>query len=758
MNFPLATKVLVVDSAVSDYQSLIDSVGRDTEVVVLKAEQDGVAQITQMLSDRQNIQALHILSHGESGLLKLGNTDLNLDSLERYAPSIRKWATALAKNADLLLYGCKVAAGAWGQRFVKQLSSLTGANIAASTNLTGSEALGGDWNLEFTTGQLRSPLAFQPAAMNAYEAVLVTFLNETFTGSDVSDRSWLFGVDQPGNSARANPFLTASPTVIAPTGGLAGNSGTLDPVGQGVLRLTNNSNDQAAFVLYNRALPANAGLSISFDLFAYGGTGADGLSFFLIDGAASPTTAGAFGGSLGYANRTDAVVAPGVQGGFIGIGFDEFGNFSNPTEGRTGTAPGSGFVNDAVAIRGSQASGYTFITNNQLAFGIDTPGAGVTRDQARRKVRIDITQAGLLSVQIDSNQDDDFDDPGERPITNFSVSSVIGRTPGTLKFGFAASTGSLTNFHEVRNLAITDDFPDPTIPPITPPPVTPPGITPPGITPPDLGERDQDCIPGEKIVGSNRNNRLRGVPSREDPIFGRRGNDNIKGFSCPDNLNGGLGNDRIFGGSGGDLIRGRRGRDRLIGNDGRDRILGQQSNDVVRGGKGNDIIDAGLGKDRINGGQGNDIIRGRRGRDVIRGSSGNDVIQGQKSVDKLLGGNGDDTITGGQGDDLITGGRGKDLLNGRAGADQFIYRNFNERNDRIRGFEVRRDLIVIGQIFSGDSYPSSQPFTDYIRLFRSGSNTIVRVDTNGTAVGGFQALTRLENIVPSSLSASNFVF
>lgn len=754
MNFHLATKVLIVDPAVTDYQSLIDGIGRDTEVVVLEAKQDGVAQITQILSDRQNIQTLHILSHGESGLLKLGSTHLNLQTLDRYAASIRGWASALAKNADVLLYGCRVAAGIWGQHFVEQISDLTGANIAASTNLTGSAALGGNWDLEFTTGQRRSPLAFHPAAMNAYEGVLVVFLDETFTGADVSDRSWLFGVDQPGNPARANPFLTANPTVAAPLGGLAGNPGIADPVGQGVLRLTSTNTDQAAFVLYNRALPSNAGLSIVFDLFAYGGTGADGLSFFLIDGAASPTTAGAFGGSLGYANRTQPTVEPGVEGGFIGIGFDEFGNFSNPTEGRIGVAPGSGFVSDAVAIRGSESAGYAFLTNNQLAFGIDTPGAGVTRDQARKRVRIDITQAGLLSVQIDGNQDNDFNDPGEQPIVNFDVSTVSGITPATLKFGFAASTGSLTNFHEIRNLSITDDVVDPTLPPVTPPPVTPPSVISP---PPRPGDREQDCIPGQRIVGNNRNNRLRGVPLREDPIFGRRGNDDIKGFSCPDNLNGDLGNDRVSGGKGSDLIRGRRGRDNLIGNDGRDRLMGQKSNDVIRGGRNNDMINAGLGNDRINGGQNRDTILGRRGRDNIRGSKGDDNIRGQKSVDILLGGNGSDTLIGGQAADLITGGRGRDLVIGRAGADQFIYRAMNERNDINRGFEVRRDVIVISQIISREDYRSSQPFDDYVRIRQLGSNTIVRVDGNGDAPGGFQAITRLENITASSLSVSNFV-
>jgi Ca2+-binding RTX toxin-like protein len=755
MNFHASTKVLIVDSAVTDYQSLIDSVGTDTEVIVLKAEQDGVAQITQVLSDRQNIQTLHILSHGESGLLKLGNTSLNLHSLERYAPSIRKWVTALAKNADVLLYGCKVAAGALGQSFVKQLSNLTGATIAASTNLTGSGALGGDWDLEFTTGQVRSPLAFQPAAMNAYEGVLVEFLNETFTGADVTDRSWLFGVDQPNNPTRANPFLTANPTVAAPAGGLQGNPGTPDAVGQGVLRLTNNTNDQAAFVLYNRALPANAGLSIVFDLFSYGGTGADGLSFFLIDGAVSPTTAGAFGGSLGYANRSQPTNA-GVQGGFIGIGFDEFGNFSNPNEGRTGTAAGSGFVPDAVAIRGSEASGYTFLTNNQLAFGIDTPGAGVTRDQARRRVKIDITKAGLLSVQIDSNRDNDFDDPGEQPIVNFNVSSASGVIPSTLKFGFAAGTGDSTNFHELRNLSITDDV---TPPVVTPPVVTPPVVTPPVISPPPRpGERDGDCLPGKRIIGTNRKDRLRGVPSYQDPIAGRKGNDSLKGYSCGDDINGGLGKDSISGGKGFDVIKGQRGRDSIRGNFNEDNIEGQRGNDVIWGGQGKDRIRGGLGDDRVYGGRNLDTIRGRRGKDTIVGSGGRDSIWGQQGNDALYGSNGNDTIFGGNGDDLITGGRARDTLIGGGGSDRFIYRAISERGDRIRDFAVSEDVIVVSQIAPGSKSRNSQPFADYIQLVQSGSSTLVRVDANGNSAGGFKPLVTLEGVAPSSLGASNFVF
>jgi hypothetical protein len=861
MTFHLSTnvlKVLIVDSTVPNYQTLIDSVSPDTEVVVLNAEQDGIAQITQAMSDplrvaqrgRQNIQTLHILSHGEPGLLQLGNTKLNWQSLDRYAPAIQGWAKALTTHAEVLLYGCKVAADDFGKTFVRQLAHLTGATFAASTNLTGSAALGGDWNLEFTTGKVRAPLAFQTAAMNAYASVLATpFLTETFANEDVSDRNWLFGVDKPGDPTRANPFLTASSTVTAPTGGLPGNPGTPDPVGQGVLRLTNASNNQAAFVLYNRALPANAGLSITFDLFSYGGTGADGLSFFLIDGTTSPTRAGAFGGSLGYANRTEPTVEPGVAGGFIGVGFDEFGNFSNPNEGRTGTAAGSGFVRDAVAIRGSQASEYTFLTNSPLAFGIDTPGPGVTREQARRRVQIDITQSGLLSVQIDGNQDNDFDDAGERPITNFNVATASGDTPETLKFGFAASTGDLTNFHEIRSLSILpiSDAPETadasarvipgssvqiaglsatdangiasykilTLPnssqgslflgnptaggtpivagqSLTPAQITQvffqatstlsslsqftytgvdtlgaedatngvplptPTPTPTPAPPPDTEDRRRGCRPGEEIVGNRRNNRLNATPLRQDTILGRRGNDKIRGLDCADILNGGLGRDNVSGGSGSDLVKGRRGNDRLKGNDGDDILLGQQSDDVVRGGKGNDKINGGLGNDRVNGGRNSDNIRARRGRDIARGGGNRDTIRGQQGDDKLLGGTGNDTLIGGQGADSLIGGSGQDMLMGRAGADRYIYRSIRDRGDTIGDFEVRRDVIVIRPIVNKSSYGSANRFADYVRLVRSGADTIVRVDGNGDAAGGFRSLVTLTGIAPASLSASNF--
>lgn len=466
-----STALVVVDSTVKDYQGLIDSVSSNTKVLVLDAAQDGIEQITTALHHFHNLSSLHILSHGEPGALQLGNTWLSLATLERYTEQIQSWAKAITADANIFLYGCRVAAGTVGQAFVQQLSQWVSAPIAASTTLTGSTRLGGDWFLEFATGEINAPLAFAPVATAAYPHVLavpVNLLTETFTGSDVVDKRWLFGVND-ATIGQLNPFLTARNTGEAPEGGLPGNPSpgagaypAIDAEGSGVLRLTNNTTNQAAYVLYDNPLPASAGLIIEFDLFSYGGTGADGISFFLADGANPPNDAGGFGGSLGYAQINASFQGAGVQGGYLGVGFDEYGNYSNPTEGRVG---GTAFTPDAIAVRGSQANNYAYLTGTgagELPFSIDAPTAA-TREEAGRRVRIELTPTGRLFVQIDANRDGDYTDAGESPtaLQNYDVIAANGEVPDTFTFGFASGTGIFTNNHEIRNLQVSQ----PTSPP-----------------------------------------------------------------------------------------------------------------------------------------------------------------------------------------------------------------------------------------------------------------------------------------------------
>ena len=85
---------------------------------------------------------------------------------------VKEWAKGLVSDAEILLYGCNVAKGDFGAAFAQRLSQLTGANVAASTSLTGSAKKGGDWELEYATGEIKASLAFGPQVQEAYQGIL----------------------------------------------------------------------------------------------------------------------------------------------------------------------------------------------------------------------------------------------------------------------------------------------------------------------------------------------------------------------------------------------------------------------------------------------------------------------------------------------------------------------------------------------------------------------------------------------------------
>ena len=177
-------EVVFVDPRVADYQKLLDQAlqGRGlaeaakVEVVVLDLASDGVDQIANWLGQYQNqpLRAVHILSHGEAGELQLGTAVLDAGNVDAYAERLTSWSRGLAADADLLIYGCNVAAGDFGGAFVDRLASLTGADVAASDDRTGTAALGGDWTLEKSTGLLETATLTPGAAGYDYLLSSVT--------------------------------------------------------------------------------------------------------------------------------------------------------------------------------------------------------------------------------------------------------------------------------------------------------------------------------------------------------------------------------------------------------------------------------------------------------------------------------------------------------------------------------------------------------------------------------------------------------
>ncbi|NEQ23896.1 MAG: DUF11 domain-containing protein [Microcoleus sp. SIO2G3] len=305
-------------------------------------------------------------------------------------------------------------------------------------------------------------------------AAQTTLVEETF--SDIETFGWSVGVANPETSP---PCLTAGNEFTPPGSIRACNLTNSDVPALGVLRITTNNTGQSAFLFYDYALPSSQGIVITFDYFSYGGQPAgnppsegDGLAFFLFNAEETDPLPGAFGGSLGYAQRTDVANGnDGVTQGYVGVGLNEYGNFANDGEGRgTGCTTQSPFgttvnnrVLDSVTVRGSGngIQGYCFLGNSGNLFnqfgkgidfseGIDEPIADDgNRDPAQRSLRIILSADNRISVDID------FTGTGNNYQQVIAPTSLAtpdqAPLPALLQLGITSSTGAASNFHEIRN-------------------------------------------------------------------------------------------------------------------------------------------------------------------------------------------------------------------------------------------------------------------------------------------------------------------
>ncbi|MEG4209656.1 DUF4347 domain-containing protein, partial [Microcoleus sp. S13_B4] len=112
--------IVFIDTAVADYQTLLDGVKLGVEAIVIDSHRDGVEQISEVLANRTNIDSIHLVSHGEPGSLQLGKTRLSVDNLEDYSQQLQQWRRALTIDADILIYGCNVAAASPACQKVRQ--------------------------------------------------------------------------------------------------------------------------------------------------------------------------------------------------------------------------------------------------------------------------------------------------------------------------------------------------------------------------------------------------------------------------------------------------------------------------------------------------------------------------------------------------------------------------------------------------------------------------------------------------------------
>ena len=217
-----------LDALLADWQTQRDA-GRAIEVITIGSDQDGLALMGSILAARQDVAAVHVLSHGSDGVLQLGSARLDAQTLLARADLIAGWGNAFTGDADLLLYGCDFAQTGVGQQLVRDLALLTGADVAASANLTGAALSGGDWALEYNAGIIEARAVLSTEGQAQWNGMLATY-NVTAGVADGAVGSLRWAITQANANSNDDIINIAAGTYnLTITGGDDANAkGDLD--------------------------------------------------------------------------------------------------------------------------------------------------------------------------------------------------------------------------------------------------------------------------------------------------------------------------------------------------------------------------------------------------------------------------------------------------------------------------------------------------------------------------------------------------
>lgn len=189
-----ALELIIVDPNTPDYLSLMNGLQQDSEreylIYMLDGERDGIAQVSELLEHHRDLDAVHLISHGNEDGFQIGGSWLSQNNLSDYETAISQWRSAFDAEADILIYGCDLAANENGQALVDALAELTGADVAASNDITGHVDLGGDWDLEYQRGEVAT--------------------EQLFTAQ--MQQSWQFGLGVPGTN---NGFMFTTKDAVS---------------------------------------------------------------------------------------------------------------------------------------------------------------------------------------------------------------------------------------------------------------------------------------------------------------------------------------------------------------------------------------------------------------------------------------------------------------------------------------------------------------------------------------------------------------
>ncbi|MGC4746828.1 putative Ig domain-containing protein [Micromonospora sp. DT201] len=340
-------------------------------------------------------------------------------------------------------------------------------------------------------GLVATLLATLIAVLNpvAAEAAGTVLFNQPFHNNTPDGLGPIVLPALPASSTTSN-FACLSASGNVSTGALHSCATQTDAPGSGKLRLTDATINRTGGLFGATSVPTASGLDMTFNLYQYGNTGgADGMTLVLaaVDPAnpAAPATIGQSGGGLGY---TGTRTLPGLANGYLGIGFDVFGNYS------TTTYQGSGCTDPAfitasripgqVLVRGPGRGTVGYCGLNSTATNGSSPVVPLrANNRAASVVPVEVvinpttssftTDSGLVVAAgrymvvfrpVGASVSRVLEGAlpavaaGLYPSPSWLNSNGI---PRQLAFGWVASTGSVVDNHEVDNTNVVTFNPVP---------------------------------------------------------------------------------------------------------------------------------------------------------------------------------------------------------------------------------------------------------------------------------------------------------
>ena len=482
--------LVFIDKGVSGFQSLYDDLSKNNDVYLLDSNQNPFLQISNIIAVKTNISSIHIFSHGGPGVLNFANGSISSKNIAYSGGYLHSIGDSLGPNGDILLYGCNVAQGYKGFKFVKLFSELSKSDIAASDNLSGPNDLSGDWDLEIISGGAVDSAFIMPS---------------TFSGTLGTPS--ISNLDNP-LSYTENAALAALDSNITITGGIAGG----DKYEGGWIEFslsTSNATDYLRFTDDGTASTVNGQVSIvNSVLYVGNGTGA------AILGNIDSSKNGLAGNSLrvnisnkfqnGDFETNDGSSQFGnwqIQSGPIYFGTTKIGGFNTPTD-TTPPAVGKSVSDQNIP---SQAGSYSAAVNDdgggeysvKLTSGSPTAiiaksGYDIVRGPALYsdntvflrsgdKVSFDWKASGGMDafdvfgyiVNVDNNNFvtilDDTGNNSSRKNTSWATETVTVTTEGSYKFVFVAGTYDFSGGKWagaqlfVDNVTVTESIVPPTV-------------------------------------------------------------------------------------------------------------------------------------------------------------------------------------------------------------------------------------------------------------------------------------------------------